>query len=112
LQDVLVEHALYRNATGATPHRVGFATLGAQLEGAGLLIDQIMLRSFGDVFPDAEAILDFNSASSFGNYLTDYTADTRERVLASLRKRFAALQTDAGIVAYRHLLFAVASKPA
>jgi arsenite methyltransferase len=112
LQDVLVEHALYRNDTGATPHRVGFSTLGAQLESAGLLIDQIILRSFGDVFPNPEAVLDFNSASSFGNYLTDYTADTREKVLASLRKRFTELQTADGIVAYRHLLFAVASKPA
>ncbi|MDB5802102.1 MAG: uncharacterized protein JWL63_3041 [Rhodocyclales bacterium] len=111
LQDVLVEHALYRDATGATPHRVGFSELGSQLEGAGFLIDQIILRSFADVFPNAEAVLDFNSASSFGNYLTDYTPDTRERVLASLRQRFTALQTAEGIVACRHLLFAVASKP-
>jgi len=112
LQDVLAEHALYRSATGATPHRVGFSELGSQLEGAGFLIDQIILRSFADVFPNPEAVLDFNSASSFGNYLADYVPDTREQVLASLRQRFASLQTAEGIVVYRHLLFAIASKPA
>ncbi|MEC5387482.1 methyltransferase domain-containing protein [Uliginosibacterium sp. H3] len=111
LQDVLTEHALYRNATGATPHRVGFSELGAQLEGAGFLIDQIILRSFADVFPNPEAVIDFNAASSFGNYLTDYTPHVREQVLASLRERFTALQTAEGIVAYRHLLFAVGHKP-
>jgi ubiquinone/menaquinone biosynthesis C-methylase UbiE len=111
LQDVLVEHALYRSDTGATPHRVGFSTLSAQLEGAGFLIDQILLRSFADHFRDAEAVIDFNSASAFGNYLGDYVPEVRERVLTGLRQRFAALQNADGIRVWRHLLFAVASKP-
>jgi arsenite methyltransferase len=111
LLDVLVEHALLRSRSGATPQRVGFSSLASQLEGSGFLIDQIKLRSFGDTFPDPEAVLDFNSASSFGNYLSDYLPEIRDRIRSSLRERLARLQTPQGISVYRHLLFAVAHKP-
>jgi ubiquinone/menaquinone biosynthesis C-methylase UbiE len=111
LQAVLVEHALFRHKGGALPHRTAFSELASQLEGAGFLIKQIVLRSFADVFPDPESVLEFNIASSFGNYLTDFVPDVREKVLKSLRERFALLQSARGVLAYRHLLFAVATKP-
>lgn len=94
---------------GNTPHKVTAGQLARQLEDGGFLVDEIRLRSFADVFPDTDSVLAFNESSSFGNFLSDYPAELRDRAVAAYRAALEKRRTPHGIVLHRRLLFAVAT---
>jgi ubiquinone/menaquinone biosynthesis C-methylase UbiE len=97
---------------GSAPHKVTAAQLARQLEDAGFLVDEIRLRTFTDVFPDAQAVIAFNRSSSFGNFLDEHAPATRELLLAAFAEALERRRAADGIVLRRNLLFAVASVPA
>jgi len=103
------ETGLNPDLGGSAPHKVSAAQLAAQLEEGGFHIDEISLRTFTDTFADAEAVLDFNRSSSFGNFLAEHPQDVRSRVLSALTTELDRRRTAQGIILKRHLLFAVAT---
>ncbi|WP_273429112.1 class I SAM-dependent methyltransferase [Chitinibacter tainanensis] len=103
---------LRRNAeVGSTPFRVSHAQLASQLEGASFIIEEILLRRFADLFPNAEAVIDFSNASSFGNFLSEFLPDIRSEILRELRTELSTRQQLSGVRLHRYLHFAVAIKP-
>lgn len=109
LAEVLAGIGLAGGPGGSTPHRVSAAELAGQLEEAGFLVDDLRLRTFVDVFPDVQAVFDFNDSSSFGNFLAEHPAEVRERARSALAAALERRRSGPGIVLHRRLLFAVAT---
>jgi arsenite methyltransferase len=109
LDETLRALGISRARGGSTPHKVTAGQLARQLEDGGFLVDEIRLRTFADVFPDTDAVLAFNESSSFGNFLSEYPPELRDRAVAAYRAALERRRTSHGIVLHRRLLFAVAT---
>ncbi len=88
------------------PHRVASDEVVALFRAAGFRETQVLVRTFADAFPDADTVLAFSRASSFGNHLAGLSDAERFRVVAELE----ASRTPRGLELQRHLIFAVAEK--
>jgi ubiquinone/menaquinone biosynthesis C-methylase UbiE len=94
-----------------TPHKVSADELKRDLALTGFVNVDLHVRTFTDHFANAEEVVAFNLASSFGNFLSHLSRLTPERRAAAHRALDAELEQrrDAqGIALQRHLIFAVA----
>jgi arsenite methyltransferase len=87
------------------------AELGVLLAAAGFATHTIECRTFVDVFPNVDALLDWSSSSAFGNFLVGVTAADRAAVRQALARLLAPRAAPEGIRLERNLLFATARKP-
>jgi hypothetical protein len=80
---------------------------------AQITVDEhtIECRTFVDVFPNVDALIDWSSSSAFGNFLVGVTAADRAAVRQALARLLAPRAAPAGIRLERYLLFATARKP-
>lgn len=90
------------------PHRVSAAQLHALLADAGFDEVGFRVRTFVDVFRSAEEVVEFNLASSFGNFLAALGDEERVRALSAFALELEHARTAQGIQLRRNLIFAVA----
>ncbi len=88
--------------------RSDFARILAE---AGFTDIDVELRSFTDVHPSVDALVDWNRSSSFGNFLTEATPEQEAAFREALAKRLAGRTTPGGIVLQRYLNFASVTRP-
>ena len=81
------------------------------LAAAGFISAAIEMRSFADVFPDANAVIQRSSSSTFGNFLVGLSARDRAAFRKALPRVLESKTTCEGIRLRRYLLFAMARKP-
>lgn len=94
-----------------TTHKVSSSALEEQLRTAGFVDVQLELKSFVDHFEDTEAVIAFNTASSFGNFLSRLTHEQRALTHALLEQELEKRRERQGIRLQRNLNFALASRP-
>jgi ubiquinone/menaquinone biosynthesis C-methylase UbiE len=94
-----------------TTHKVSSSALGQQLHAAGFTNIQLEIKSFVDHFDDTEAVIGFNTASSFGNFLSSLTHEQRALTHSLLEGELEKRRDSEGIRLQRNLSFAVASRP-
>lgn len=94
-----------------TTHKVSSAVLREQLAEAGFVDIELEIKSFVDHFDDTEAVIAFNNASSFGNFLASLTHEQRALTHALLEKELEQRRDVEGIRLTRHLSFAIAARP-
>ena len=91
-----------------TPHKVSSAELLRDLAEAGFVNVDLHVRSFTDHFANADEVLAFNLASSFGNFLSHLTPERRLAANRALEAELERWRDAAGITLQRHLIFASA----
>lgn len=94
-----------------TTHKVSSAVLEQQLKEAGFVDVDLEIKSFVDHFDDTEAVIAFNKASSFGNFLSDLTHEQRALTHALLERELEPRRGPEGIRLTRRLSFAIAARP-
>jgi ubiquinone/menaquinone biosynthesis C-methylase UbiE len=94
-----------------TTHKVSSTELKQQLAAAGFVDVELELKTFVDFFEDTDAVFAFNSASSFGNFLSGLTHEQRALAHALLTDELERRRVPDGIRLERHLSFAVATRP-
>lgn len=94
-----------------TTHKVASSALREQLQAAGFTDVQLEIKSFIDHFDDTEAVIGFNTASSFGNFLSQLTHEQRALTHSLLERELEKRRDAEGIRLQRNLSFAVASRP-
>lgn len=94
-----------------TTHKVSSGALREQLQTAGFVDVQLEMRSFVDYFEDTEAVVAFNTASSFGNFLSKLTHEQRALTHSLLERELEKRRDAQGIRLQRHLSFALAKRP-
>jgi ubiquinone/menaquinone biosynthesis C-methylase UbiE len=94
-----------------TTHKVSSGALKQQLVAAGFASVELEIKSFVDHFEDTEAVVAFNRASSFGNFLSDLTHEQRALTHHLLERELERRRTPEGIRLTRHLSFAIAARP-
>ena len=82
------------------------------LEEAGFTRWQTREHTFVDEVRDADDVIAWSRASSFGNFLADFDHSQLQRVRDRLARKLDALRTAKGILLERYLVFATAFKPA
>lgn len=92
------------------PYRVSTSILREQLEQAHFVPRVLDVRHYVDHFNSAEEVLNFNSSSSFGNFLSEVPAAKTQAFRAALSAELELLRTPKGIALDRHTIFAVAEK--
>ena len=102
------ELASAAHVPSGVPHRITAAELRALLGTARFEERSFRVRSFVDHFQSADEVVEFNLASSFGNFLTSLQADERERALEAFSRELEDRRTSQGIRLRRNLIFAVA----
>lgn len=81
------------------------------LDAAGFVAPSIELERFIDSFSDADALIDWVSSGTFGNFLVGVSAEDRAAVREALRHLLEPRRSPEGIRLERYLLFATARKP-
>ena len=94
-----------------TTHKVSSTVLKEQLITAGFVGVELEIRSFVDHFEDTEAVIAFNKASSFGNFLSKLSHEERALTHALLESELEKRREPQGIRLQRNLSFALASRP-
>jgi arsenite methyltransferase len=94
-----------------TTHKVSSSNLKDLLKTAGFVDVQLEIKTFVDHFEDADAVVAFNSASSFGNFLSSLTHEQRALSHVLLSAELERRREGEGIRLERHLSFAVAARP-
>jgi ubiquinone/menaquinone biosynthesis C-methylase UbiE len=94
-----------------TTHKVSAGELKELLATAGFSGVQLEIKTFVDHFQDTDAVFAFNSASSFGNFLSSLTHEQRALAHALLGEELERRRTPQGIRLERHLSFAIATRP-
>jgi hypothetical protein len=94
-----------------TTHKVSSTALREQLEAAGFSAIQLEIKSFVDHFEDTAAVIAFNTASSFGNFLSKLTEEERALTYSLLEQELEERRDSEGIRLQRNLSFAIASRP-
>jgi ubiquinone/menaquinone biosynthesis C-methylase UbiE len=102
----------------AADHHVLHPSLGisgdeleALITGAGFTAYSGELRTFVDVFADANALIDWCRSGTFGNFLVGVSAARQAAVCSALGAMLEPRRSAEGIRLERYLLFAMASKP-
>ena len=93
-----------------TTHKVSSSELKQLLLTAGFVDVQLEIKTFVDHFEDTDAVFAFNSASSFGNFLSSLTHEQRALAHALLGEELERRRTPQGIRLERHLSFAIATR--
>jgi arsenite methyltransferase len=91
-----------------TPHKVSSEELKSDLARAGFVNVELQIRSFTDHFANADEVVAFNLASSFGNFLAHLTPERRAATHRALEAELEGRRDAEGIALQRHLIFAVA----
>jgi arsenite methyltransferase len=92
-------------------HWVSVPELVWLLDRNGFAIDKIEVRDNTISHADADAIIDFSQASSFGNFLGHLPDDLRESAIAEIKRELEAFRTpDGGIRLEGRRIVAVAVK--
>jgi len=94
-----------------TTHKVSSTALKEQLAAAGFADVQLEIKSFIDHFEDTEAVIAFNTASSFGNFLSKLSHEERALTHSLLEPELEQRRDAQGIRLQRNLSFALASRP-
>jgi arsenite methyltransferase len=94
-----------------TTHKVSSSKLEELLAETGFVHIELEIRSFVDHFEDTEAVIAFNDASSFGNFLSKLTHEQRALTQALLERELERRRTPQGIRLTRNLSFALATRP-
>lgn len=94
-----------------TTHKVSSTKLKELLTQAGFVEVELTIRSFVDHFEDTEAVIAFNKASSFGNFLSELTHEQRALTQVLLERELERRRTAQGIRLTRNLSFALATRP-
>lgn len=103
--------AAVERVPSGTTHKVASGVLRQQLAEAGFVDIQLEIKSFVDFFDDTEAVIAFNKASSFGNFLSDLTHEQRALTHALLEAELEQRRVPEGIRLTRNLSFALAARP-
>jgi ubiquinone/menaquinone biosynthesis C-methylase UbiE len=85
--------------------------LGDLLAAAGFISSAIEMRTFADVFPDTNAVIERSRSSTFGNFLVGLSARDLAAFREALPRVLESKATREGIKLQRYLLFATARKP-
>jgi arsenite methyltransferase len=85
--------------------------LEAMVVAAGFIAYSSELRTFVDLFSDADALISWASSSSFGNLFVDVSASSRAAVRDKLGRLLEPKHTPEGIRLERYLTSATACKP-
>jgi arsenite methyltransferase len=93
-----------------TTHKVSSIELRELLVAAGFSDVNVHIRSFIDHFEDTQAVITFNVASSFGNFLSDLLPEQRALTHALLETELEKRRDAEGIVLQRNLSFALATR--
>jgi arsenite methyltransferase len=94
-----------------TTHKVSSSELRELLVAAGFSDVDVQIRSFIDHFDNTEAVITFNVASSFGNFLSDLLPEQRALTHALLETELEKRRDARGIVLQRNLSFALGTRP-
>lgn len=94
-----------------TTHKVSSGDLKDQLRTAGFTDIELEIKSFVDHFDDTEAVIAFNTASSFGNFLSQLTHEQRALTHSLLEKELEKRRDAEGVRLQRNLSFALARRP-
>jgi arsenite methyltransferase len=94
-----------------TTHKVSSDALRQQLQTAGFVGVELEIKSFVDHFDDTDAVVAFNTASSFGNFLSKLTHEQRALAHSLLERELEKRREPRGIRLQRNLSFAIASRP-
>jgi SAM-dependent methyltransferase len=78
---------------------------------AGFVACSIELRTFVDIFANAEALIDWSSSGAFGNFLVAVSTAGRAAVRDKLARLLEPKRSSEGIRLERYLIFATARKP-
>jgi arsenite methyltransferase len=103
--------ASVKEIPSGTTHKVSSRALREQLEAAGFVDIDVRIESFVDHFEDTEAVVAFNRASSFGNFLSSLTHEERALTHSLLERELEKRRTPRGIELTRNLSFALARRP-
>jgi ubiquinone/menaquinone biosynthesis C-methylase UbiE len=95
--------------TGAL-HQVSSSELRRLLAEAGFEAIAVEIRSFVDHFDDTEAVVAFNEASSFGNFLSSLLSEQRALAHSLLDVELEKRRDAQGIALQRNLSFALAKR--
>jgi arsenite methyltransferase len=104
---------LYREeAAVGIPHKVSSDEVRNLFDGAGLRARQVLVRTIVDYQASANDVHAASLSSSFGNHLSGLTDFERRRVVDAINTELEKKRDAQGIRLERHLIFAVAEKPA
>jgi arsenite methyltransferase len=95
----------------ATTHKVSSVELYRLLEAAGFVSVELEIRTFVDHFADTSEVVAFNTASSFGNFLSVLSHEQRALAYALLEEQLERRRETRGVRLERHLSFAFARRP-
>jgi ubiquinone/menaquinone biosynthesis C-methylase UbiE len=95
-----------------TPFRLTRDQIRELFAATGFSELQLLIRSFTDHFPSVDHLLAFNRASSFGNHFAGLSTVQLATLHSALRQELEPFHDALGIRQERHLIFAVAEKPA
>jgi ubiquinone/menaquinone biosynthesis C-methylase UbiE len=98
-------------AARSIAHRVGVTDVEALFRDAKLRALEVQIRSFVDYDHNVDEILEFSQSSSFGNDLSELSAEERARFRSALAAELERSREARGIRQERHLIFAIAEKP-
>jgi arsenite methyltransferase len=110
--EVLAEPPL--DALGAVAERslfgIGPEQLRTLLLGAGFVDVRIEVRATENTFADAETVIRYSEASSFGNFLGHLPLDLRDRAREEIRRRIDRLSAGQPIVRRGRRMVAIAMR--
>ena len=95
--------------SGST-HKIASTELRELLVTTGFSDVDVQIRSFIDHFDNTEAVITFNVASSFGNFLSDLLPEQRALTHALLEAELEQRRDAEGIRLQRNLSFALATR--
>lgn len=93
-----------------TSHKVSSSELRELIVATGFVDVDVRVRSFIDHFEDTQAVITFNVASSFGNFLSDLLPEQRALTHSLLETELEKRRDAEGIVLQRNLSFALATR--
>jgi arsenite methyltransferase len=99
-----------KDVPSGTTHKVSSTRLRELLVEAGFGDVEVDIRTFVDHFDDTEAVITFNVASSFGNFLSSLLHEQRALTQALLETELEKRRAPQGIRLERHLSFAFARR--
>jgi len=94
------------------PHRVDIRGVRTLFQEGGYRSLQLEIRTFVDYDKNVDEVLEFSKSSSFGNDLSAFTDEQRQRFRAAFEKELETTRDAKGIRQERNLIFAVAEKTA
>jgi len=100
----------YRELARGIAHRVDIGEVRTLFKESGYRALQLEIRTFVDYDASVDEVLEFSKSSSFGNDLSAFTDEQRQRFRAAFEKELETTRDAKGIRQERNLIFAVAEK--